>query len=829
MSLFIFGDDMKPIQETNEFITSVPLLEETDRVKGGEEGPSNAQAIALANRTHYLKLKQDKLISDLQALEQELDGLTPDSIGAETKGRAVEVISAHVADADPHKQYLTATRGNALYVDKTLANVPNGYVQLDSAGKLPAGIADALKARYIVVNDEATRLALPGTTDLTIAAQKDDGMLYYLNAGDDPSVDSNWIKGNSASLSGVVSIFGRTGVVLAQAGDYTADQITETLTRLFVSSTEKQTWNQKQEALVSGTNIKTINSYSIMGSGDLVLKPADIGAADKTHKHVAADISDLPAVISGQFKAGTNVTLSVDPNTKVVTINASGGGSTVSFNYIDRLGSVANQVHIMTVNSDAAFQLQTYAMKLEKGATGQSFVMETFDASSNSFYTKTSYSTFNGLFAPVFVWAPTMAPYGSRYAADIDTNIVSMIQLTPMTRNIVPTMTSDSGINGYVPFATSSYSTDYASYKAFANLSNGGTSDCWASSKGSVPTDAAPQWLGVTLPADTKITGYSFFGRAGGGQFQTATPSKFKLQGSADKTTWDDLEDFHTNTDNSPGAEFIFQVRPSKAYRHYRLYITGRNTNDTTTDFVCIWKMRLFIDKPVVLQGATASDLYSFDNTGTLFKLSSTTDSDITAQGFTVAPNLTASVLNNAGIKKVVGLESLSLNSKVIPGPQIAIMNTPLNARIFNKVNALTLAGAGAGTNKNRYAVSIDNQDYYVYANSAWTKLGPLTASAASAALLAQQGMTQTFPTGAITALMSQLGINTLTQFSVAYGLVPAALTDSIGIDTCTLTVDNADAWKVQTPAEVEIRYGNGTISFKTIAAGDYKFAYRLP
>lgn len=40
-------------------------------------------------------------------------------------------------------------------------------------------------------------------------------------------------------------------------------------TNLFVTSSEKTTWSGKQDALVSGTNIKTINSTSILGSGDI--------------------------------------------------------------------------------------------------------------------------------------------------------------------------------------------------------------------------------------------------------------------------------------------------------------------------------------------------------------------------------------------------------------------------------------------------------------------------------------------------------------------------------------------------------------------------------
>lgn len=42
-----------------------------------------------------------------------------------------------------------------------------------------------------------------------------------------------------------------------------------TTTNKFTNATEKQTWNSKQDALVSGTNIKTINNESILGSGNI--------------------------------------------------------------------------------------------------------------------------------------------------------------------------------------------------------------------------------------------------------------------------------------------------------------------------------------------------------------------------------------------------------------------------------------------------------------------------------------------------------------------------------------------------------------------------------
>ena len=50
-----------------------------------------------------------------------------------------------------------------------------------------------------------------------------------------------------------------------------ADLISDGSTNKTVTSTEKTTWSGKQDALVSGTNIKTINNQSLLGSGNITI------------------------------------------------------------------------------------------------------------------------------------------------------------------------------------------------------------------------------------------------------------------------------------------------------------------------------------------------------------------------------------------------------------------------------------------------------------------------------------------------------------------------------------------------------------------------------
>lgn len=818
---------MKPINELDVFTPEVPLLEESDLVKGGEQGPSNAQALALASRTHFLNERRKELETELDRIDTALSGLDADTVGADAKGTAQGLMDTHVSDADPHTQYLTDARGKQLFVDKGQANKPNGYLQLDGSGKLPAGVVTGLSARYVIVADEAERLTLVPSNDLTIAAQQSNDTLYYLNGGDDPSVTGNWITGNSATVSGVVSFLGRTGIVVAENGDYTTDQINETLTRLFVSPQEKQTWNQKQDKLVSGTHIKTFKGVSLVGAGDVSFNYADFGAAAEVHKHVASDITDFNDKVDGRasslLKAGQNVQLVVDPTTKTVTINAAPPNAASLFTSVDRPGSAAGQMHVVSFNQDITYNLEAFALKLEKGLSNQVYVLETFDPASANLYNSTMYLTFNGALTVLYTWTPTLRQNKTRYEMEFDPNVNALSLFSTAGKNIIPVMASNGGINGYVPFASSEYSADYTAYRAFSNLQDtAGASDCWASGKGQIPSAANPQWIGISLPAGVKISAYSFLNRSGGA---VSTPGKYKLQGSNDKTTWDDLEAVHSNTNDTAQAEFLHAVKPAKAYQHYRLYITERYPNNETYDFVVVWRLRLYVEKPVVFQGETADALYTLDSSNVLVPLTDTSDAGIEAQGITVARNIPPANLAAYPIKKIVGLEPQTLNVKLIPAEQIAIMKDPLITKPFGKIS--TMAYTTVTVDKTRYAISPDGVNFYTYTGSTWVSLGALKNDLASAKKLASQGMKLSLSNGIIMALYTQLGLR-FTAFSVAYGIFPTVANEVVSIDQTLLNVDFADTWKKQTPAEVEIRYSTGNISFKTVAAGDYKLVYQV-
>lgn len=241
-----------------------------------------------------IKLESGKNISTLHnksLLTGENIVLTPTNVNAEPSGATDEAIINHLDESDPHPQYLNESRADKLYVKKTSANKPNGYLQLNDEGKIPDDIAELFEVRYIIVTDESERLKITGSNNITICLQTNENIIYYLDAGTDPAVEDNWHNGRSANSSDVISVFGREGDVTAQEGDYNANQITETSSRVFAKQEEKKSWTNKQSVLTSGTDIKTLNNTALLGEGDIQITPATIKASSRIHIHSADQIT----------------------------------------------------------------------------------------------------------------------------------------------------------------------------------------------------------------------------------------------------------------------------------------------------------------------------------------------------------------------------------------------------------------------------------------------------------------------------------------------------------------------------------------------------------
>ena len=76
----------------------------------------------------------------------------------------------------------------------------------------------------------------------------------------------DYIKNKPTLFSGDYNDLSNKPTIPTALADLTSDA-----THRVVTDTEKSTWNGKQNSLVSGTNIKTINNQSILGSGNITI------------------------------------------------------------------------------------------------------------------------------------------------------------------------------------------------------------------------------------------------------------------------------------------------------------------------------------------------------------------------------------------------------------------------------------------------------------------------------------------------------------------------------------------------------------------------------
>lgn len=108
-----------------------------------------------------------------------------------------------------------------------------------------------------------------------LALDKDTKLAWIL-----ASTAPTWVPMGSGGEGSVKSVAGKTGDVTLVKGDVELGNVDNTSDADKPVSTAQQTaLNSKQDTLIPGTNIKTINNQSILGSGDLVLTGGGGGAS----------------------------------------------------------------------------------------------------------------------------------------------------------------------------------------------------------------------------------------------------------------------------------------------------------------------------------------------------------------------------------------------------------------------------------------------------------------------------------------------------------------------------------------------------------------------
>jgi hypothetical protein len=235
----------------------------------------------------------------------------------------------------------------------------SGYAGLDGNGKInPLQLPALAITDTFVVASQVAMLAL--TAEVGDVAVRTDLNKSFILRVTGAATLANWQE-LLTPTDAVSSVFGRSGTVTAQNGDYTTDQVTETATKVFLTPTEKTAITHTNRAsldLVSGTNT---GDQTLVGLGGVAANTAITGAtktkitydtkglitsgADATTADIASS-SDKRYVTDAQLVviANTSGTNTGDQTLQSVTNLGSSTTTPITANSFVKSGGTSSQI-----------------------------------------------------------------------------------------------------------------------------------------------------------------------------------------------------------------------------------------------------------------------------------------------------------------------------------------------------------------------------------------------------------------------------------------------------------------------------------------------------
>jgi hypothetical protein len=194
-------------------------------------------------------------------------------------------------------------------------------------------------------------------------------------------------KGNGTVTSVAALTLGTTGSDLSStvATSTTTPVITlnvptaSATNRGALSSANWTTFNSKQDALVSGTNIKTINSTSILGSGNLVIAATPSGVSGAVQ---FSDGSALASDATNFFYDNTNDRLGLGINAPTARLHVKGSGATNATKSILAQNSASTETFSI---SDSGIGLISNSLGINGGVGGSTYLGQTMRLAVNDF------------------------------------------------------------------------------------------------------------------------------------------------------------------------------------------------------------------------------------------------------------------------------------------------------------------------------------------------------------------------------------------------------------------------------------------------------------
>lgn len=220
----------------------------------------------------------DGNMAGLLSLEQALPTMEPLLAHADQIG----VVGENIAAVDAVAQNIVAVNGAAA----------NAQIAQDAATLVTTKAAEVdANAAAALTNKNATDAAVVRSEAARDRAEAADTSAAGHAASAEASAQ---LAAEFVANGGVASFNGRTGLVAGEAGDYDADLITETATRLFLAPAERT----------------KIGNVSVTAPVDLDDVKAKANAASPVgHKHPIDDVTGLSIALAGKMSATRTFTL----------------------------------------------------------------------------------------------------------------------------------------------------------------------------------------------------------------------------------------------------------------------------------------------------------------------------------------------------------------------------------------------------------------------------------------------------------------------------------------------------------------------------------------
>lgn len=638
--------------------------------------------------------------------------------------------------------------------------------------------------------------------------------------------------------AGVSSFKGRTGVVSPQDNDYTASQVGA------IPSSEKG---------VAGGVAELDTEGKIH-----VLQIPDISAG--------VEEAPIDGIAYSRKDAGWTP--------------ASSGGSGGAYTVVQREGSTSNQVYSFNFSSPQyAFDLGAYSLKQGTVAAGQNIVFETFDTSVEDSYEQTNALLWDGKLIPYTGEIYETVADGGLFSATIrsDGGEISLVAFTGRSISTLDILQDNSSILAYrFDGDALDIGGNYNAIVSGASYSPGVWGDAISLATEGIDTGYALTgqftvsfWLYYAArPASYEAVIAQYGGPSDSLRFIIRMNAAAAVPGASS-----DLEIFQGGS-TSPSLGFsygefnhILIVSDGTTIRLINrtigqevslpfigmsaatldisgfggervavnaLYDQFRVLNRAVSSEEITYLFNEVLRTPVpYLVRSVAGDYYKSDGGNLTSTAEPISASDIDATGNINSITIPAQQLAGLLPLEVVTGVSASVAATYTPYNQIAL-EQPQPASSWLKINTTTLTTDENGTGKVSTAVSRNGTNWYAWDGTAWTSLGSLSADTTSADTVLTNGMNAT-TLNSLTwtewqLLFSDTEDGSPDSLAFAYALsIPDPTTDSASISGLSMNVDFKAGWELQSPSDVKITWYNDQITFQTVNAGNYKFAYQAP